>query len=228
MSTNVDCPTCSRRLRVTDELLGKSVKCPSCGGVFTADVEGTPPSPAPPRPPEEQLPVVKSRRRYDEDDDDDDYDRRPRRRRRRRYLQPHRGQLIMILGILSFVVAGLILGPIAWILGNADLKEIREGRMDPEGESQTSTGRICGMVSTIIHLGGLVVCGVGMVVYFVFIVAIIGASAASAPPPGQQPMQPPNFGPPPQRRPFGPDQPLRLGDYLPRLNMSARPPLGEL
>lgn len=35
-------------------------------------------------------------------------------------------------------------------MGNNDLREMRAGRMDPEGEGQTNAGRICGMVSTII------------------------------------------------------------------------------
>src|SRR5438093_2746105 len=36
MSTIVDCPSCSRKLRVPDELLGKKVKCPTCSGTFDA------------------------------------------------------------------------------------------------------------------------------------------------------------------------------------------------
>src|SRR5262249_44770268 len=77
---------------------------------------------------------------------------RPRRRRRRRYLAPHRGSLIMALGIISLFTLPLVLGPIAWIMGSNDLEEMRRGRMDPEGESNTNTGRICGMIGTI--LGG--------------------------------------------------------------------------
>src|SRR5215475_8208309 len=36
MSTIVDCPSCNRKLRVPDELLGKKVKCPTCSGTFDA------------------------------------------------------------------------------------------------------------------------------------------------------------------------------------------------
>src|SRR5215831_3294112 len=36
MSTVVDCPSCNRKLRVPDELLGKKVKCPTCSGTFDA------------------------------------------------------------------------------------------------------------------------------------------------------------------------------------------------
>ena len=32
----IDCPSCSRKLRVPDDLLGKQVKCPTCGHTFQA------------------------------------------------------------------------------------------------------------------------------------------------------------------------------------------------
>ena len=54
----------------------------------------------------------------------------------------------MILGIISFVVMPHILGPVSWIMGYLDLKKMRRGEMDPEGESQTRTGMICGMISS--------------------------------------------------------------------------------
>jgi hypothetical protein len=64
-------------------------------------------------------------------------------------LPPHRGTLILVLGILGLVVCGF-LGPVAWIMGNTDLKEIRAGRMDPEGEGLTNGGRILGIISTVL------------------------------------------------------------------------------
>jgi hypothetical protein len=45
---------------------------------------------------------------------------------------------------------GLILGPMAWIMANNDLRAIREGIMDPRGESNTNAGRICGIIGTIL------------------------------------------------------------------------------
>jgi hypothetical protein len=71
-------------------------------------------------------------------------------------LAAHRGTLILVLGILS-LVAIQILGPVAWLLGNADLKEMRAGRMDPSGESQTNIGRILGMIATLLMVVSLVV-----------------------------------------------------------------------
>src|SRR5262245_55325254 len=41
----VHCPSCSRRLRVPDELLGTRVKCPTCDALFNA--VGPPPAPDP-------------------------------------------------------------------------------------------------------------------------------------------------------------------------------------
>ena len=75
--------------------------------------------------------------------------------------------LILVLGILSFFVGGPILGLVAWIMGSNDLKEMRAVRMDPEGESQTNTGRICGMISTllgaVVLLGFLGCCAIGSI-----------------------------------------------------------------
>lgn len=109
--------------------------------------------------------VKKKRRRRDDDDDndrdaDDDDDDRPSRRRRRRsgrnYV-PHRGGLILAFGIIALVSGmGIIFGPIAWIMGNGDLREMQNGTMDPEGEGMTQTGRILGMIATILSIVGIV------------------------------------------------------------------------
>src|SRR5262249_23820204 len=36
MSSIIDCPACSRKLRVPDELIGTQVKCPTCSETFNA------------------------------------------------------------------------------------------------------------------------------------------------------------------------------------------------
>lgn len=75
------------------------------------------------------------------------------------YLAPHRGGLILALGMLAFVVACPILSFLAWTMGAGDLREMREGRMDPAGMSRTQAGMTLGMllsVATIIGLLGLV------------------------------------------------------------------------
>jgi hypothetical protein len=49
MPTLVNCPSCDRKLRVPDDMLGTRVKCPSCGGKFdaVADSDGAAPPPLP-------------------------------------------------------------------------------------------------------------------------------------------------------------------------------------
>jgi predicted ferric reductase len=66
-------------------------------------------------------------------------------------LRPHRGGIILALGILG-IVCCFILGIIAWVMGNNDLKEMAAGRMDPSGEGLTQAGKICGMVSVILQI----------------------------------------------------------------------------
>lgn len=189
MPHTITCPTpeCGRQLRVPDSLVGKKVKCPSCGNTFVAQGDEPPP---PPEEPEEQQEEERPLRRElsrsserpsrressrDEDEDEDDRDDRPRKRRRRGYMKEHRGNIILILGILGIVGVGApITSIIAWIMGNNDIREIRAGRMDPAGESSTNTGRILGMISTI--LTG-VCCGGICLIYLIAAIAAVGAGA---------------------------------------------------
>ena len=57
--------------------------------------------------------------------------------------------LILVLGILSIFCFGIILGPIAWILGNNALKS---GYVDPSQAGQISAGRICGIIGTVLSI----------------------------------------------------------------------------
>jgi hypothetical protein len=72
-------------------------------------------------------------------------------------LAPHRGTLILVLGIFSWVTGCFVLGVIAWAMGNRDLLEMEEGRMDPAGQGTTSAGRITGMVQVILSCVGFLV-----------------------------------------------------------------------
>lgn len=69
--------------------------------------------------------------------------------------EPHRGGLILALGILTWVACPLF-GILAWVLGEMDLRAMREGRMDPQGESLTQIGRILGMAYIMIVLAFVV------------------------------------------------------------------------
>jgi hypothetical protein len=157
MQEIINCPGCQRKLQVPETLLGHDVQCPTCGKTFQATLELPPPRPAPPpaypEDPDDRPPPRSKRRRYDDDYDyEDDYE--DGRYRRRRDLEPHRGSLILVFGILSIVMGaiGLVLGPIAWIMGHQDMAEIQAGRMDPDGESSTNAGRICGIVGTVLNV----------------------------------------------------------------------------
>lgn len=84
-------------------------------------------------------------------------------------LKPHRGVLILVLGILGLVLC-FILGIIAWVMGNNDLQEMAAGRMDPTGEGLTKAGKICGMIATILFILGAIV--------FLLFAVVSGGSAA--------------------------------------------------
>jgi predicted Zn finger-like uncharacterized protein len=177
MPTTVDCPNCSRKLRIPDELLGKKVKCPQCGNAFTASASAPPPEEME----EEPAPAPRAAARRPAAPppaEEEEYEEEAPARRGRGgdggRMQPHRGQMIMILGILSLVVAGPILGPIAWIMGNNDLKEMRAGRMDPEGEGNTKVGKVCGMIATILSITAVVVCCL-----FYALIAVVGISQSN-------------------------------------------------
>lgn len=87
---------------------------------------------------------------------------------RPRYLAPHRGGLILALGILAFVVAFPVLSFLAWTMGANDLREMREGRMDSSGMNMTHAGMVLGMLLSVVTIVGIM----GLVFYVLFYVAI--------------------------------------------------------
>lgn len=83
-------------------------------------------------------------------------------------LQPHRGVVVLVLGILGLVVC-FICGIIAWVMGNNDLRQMDAGAMDPSGRGLTQAGKICGMISCILVIIGIVI--------WLLIAVLAGASA---------------------------------------------------
>jgi hypothetical protein len=92
-------------------------------------------------------------------------------------LEPHRGTLILVLGILSIVVSlmccvtipipvGMALGIPAWIMGKNDSANITSGQMDPLGAGMTKGGMICGIVGTILSLLGVILIGAALIFGF--------------------------------------------------------------
>ncbi|HEV3443900.1 MAG TPA: hypothetical protein VG099_04610 [Gemmataceae bacterium] len=112
----LNCPQCQRQLRVTEELLGRPVKCPACGLIFTVPMGGTEAqlapvpvaSEAPPAPrPEEgkrdpyEYPYDEHRRRL-ERGEPWDYDRDETERARGLLMPP--AVCLLITGILGILI----------------------------------------------------------------------------------------------------------------------------
>jgi hypothetical protein len=163
MAEIITCPACRRKLQVPESYCGQTVQCPECAHTFMADprvqgVQTTAPAAASAGASSE---TDERWREREDDDEHDDFDlMRPLARRSE---IPHRGGVILAVGIMSlvmFVPCALFCGPIAWVMGNADLADIRAGRMDPSGEGMVHAGRVLGMISTILMIASVVsMCG---------------------------------------------------------------------
>ena len=71
------------------------------------------------------------------------------------FMYPNRGGTILVLGILSLVVCA-IMGPIAWSMGNEELRRIDAGQAPPDGRGNASAGKICGIISSVLMIGMVV------------------------------------------------------------------------
>jgi len=183
MAEIITCSKCQRSLQIPEAYLGQMVQCPDCKHMFIATVgsvstERIPAAPSrdpsPGRSPkssgydgEEEDDRPRRRRDRFGDDMDDDFDDIRDSRRIRSHLQPHRGGLIMSLGLVSLIGGWLfclpiLVGPVAWILAQMDLRAIRDGRMDPTGEGMVRTGQVCGIISTVILVA--MVMGIGILI----------------------------------------------------------------
>jgi hypothetical protein len=85
-------------------------------------------------------------------------------------MKPHRGTLILVLGILSLVICQP-LGIAAWIMGSNDMKEMDAGTMDPSGRGLTQAGKICGIVA-------LVLLGIAIIIAVLLMIGLLGAAAS--------------------------------------------------
>jgi hypothetical protein len=87
-----------------------------------------------------------------------------RREPLRRDAEPHRGTMILVLGIVALVsmgvcpLVGAVLGVMAWVMGHGDLRKIRARQMDPEGEGITQAGWVCGIIATILNTLSTLAC----------------------------------------------------------------------
>jgi len=89
------------------------------------------------------------------------------------YPEQVNGTLILILGILSILGCfSVILGPVAWVMGNNALKAIAAGQADPAQQGNVSGGRICGIIGTILWI-------IGAICYVIFVGIAIATGGAS-------------------------------------------------
>ena len=202
MARELSCPQCPQVLTVPDSMLGQTVRCPQCGGTFRTTVEGAliqedlPPSePMSHSPPlaeplsatkpcpacQETIPTEALRCPFCDEDTQrpaSAYDQSPGDYVRRDVI-PHRGNIVLLLGVLSLVsilfapcfglpcVIGVGLGSAAWLMANADLRKMVNGDMDPGGESNTNAGKICGII-------GIIICGLIVLACGAYLGAILG------------------------------------------------------
>lgn len=81
-------------------------------------------------------------------------------------LKAHRGLVVLWVGILgSLVFFFPVFSVMAWVMGNSDLREMRQGRMDPRGVGLTRAGQLLGMIQLLAFIVLLVVALFGWLVF---------------------------------------------------------------
>ena len=134
--------SCGQQLQMDEKFAGQQVKCPRCGQNLVAPAAGGQPiAVGQPIPGAAPMP-----------------------------LKPHRGSVVLTLGILGLLIC-VICGIIAWVMGNNDLREMAAGRMDRSGEGMTKAGKILGMIATIL-------CLVVLGIYLIVIVGALGVAVS--------------------------------------------------
>ncbi len=86
--------------------------------------------------------------------------------------RPHRGVLILVLGILGIVLC-MPLGIAAWVMGSGDLAAMGRGEIDPTGRSMTQAGKVCGIISVVLA-------ALGILIFLGMIILGVAAGAAGA------------------------------------------------
>jgi hypothetical protein len=190
---------------IPEEFEGRKVRCSDCSNVFTAE-KGKPSSTKKDSVPKREEVVEGAEAAADEP---------AKKTKPSGKLEPHRGMLILGLGIgsivlpivLQFWLIGAVPAILAWMWGKKDLKKMDDGEMDPEGRQYTNIGKILGLVGIIINALGLLAICAGVILWIVVGAAVLGIGASE-----QKKMQNyPNF--PKQSMPQF--NPLRFQDYLP-------------
>ena len=87
------------------------------------------------------------------------------------YPQDSQATTVLVLGILSLILCQF-LGPFAWVMGNKELAGIDAGQRPPENRSTAQTGRILGIISTV-----LLIIGIAFFVIFGFVLLFAAAGS---------------------------------------------------
>lgn len=87
-------------------------------------------------------------------------------------MQPHRGALVLVLGILG-LIACVICAPFAWVMGKNDLQLMDAGKMDPAGRGLTQAGMYLGIFGSVLFI-------LSIVFVIVFLIFGIGFTAVQS------------------------------------------------
>ena len=80
---------------------------------------------------------------------------------------PHRGPLVLTLGVVGLLVFCPVFSVLAWSFGTQDLREMQLGLMDSKGETSTRLGRMLGMVIVLIWVMMFVAGAVAGAMYWI-------------------------------------------------------------
>lgn len=78
-------------------------------------------------------------------------------------LAPHRGPLILAMGLIGLLTTCPLFSILAWVMGSNDLEEITRGRMDPTGRQLTKVGKTLGMWISIAWIIGAAIVTIGLI-----------------------------------------------------------------
>lgn len=150
MAIEFKCQGCQKTLRVPDEFAGRKAKCPNCQTILQVTAASKTVEPREVQPPIESstdlfagLDSSPSSSPFADSNSYSSPQQRPSGG------APHRGGLVLGLGVCAFVCNFcLIPGILALTLGMSDLKAMKEGRMNDEGHGLTLAGTILGGIAT--------------------------------------------------------------------------------
>lgn len=72
------------------------------------------------------------------------------------YPKAHRGVLVLVLALLGYVSLCFVVSIVAVVLGVMDLREMKAGRMDPEGRGMTIIGIVLASLWIVGNIGYLI------------------------------------------------------------------------